>query len=62
MFLLTCNAYRYLSINSSSIGVGLAPFQDGRHSSKMAAMAPIQDGVRRPGDAFGVTSKDELTP
>ena len=53
--------YRYES-TISSIGVGLAPFQDGRHSSKMAAMATIQDGVRRPGDAFGVTSKGELTP
>ena len=30
----------------SSIGAGLASFQDGHHSSKMAAMAPIQDGVQ----------------
>ena len=29
-----------------SIGAGLGSFQDGRHSSKMASMAPIQDGVQ----------------
>ena len=28
--------------HASSIGAGLVSFQDGRHSSKMAAMAPIQ--------------------
>ena len=58
--------WNHIRICESSIRAGLAPFQDGRHSSKMAAMAPIQDGVqaqlgattRRPGDAFG----GELTP
>ena len=30
----------------SSIREGLASFQDGRHGSKMAAMAPIQAQLR----------------
>ena len=34
-----------LNMLCSSIGDSLAPFQDGRHGSKMAAMVPIQDGV-----------------
>ena len=42
--------------NESSTEVGLAPFQDGRHSSKMAAMAPIQDGVQT---QLRVTTSDD---
>ena len=38
--------HEHLIILTSSIGAGLASFQDGRYSSKMAAMAPIQDGVQ----------------
>ena len=53
-FIITCK---------SSIGAGLASFQDGRHGPKMPP--GLQDGrqdLRRPGDAFGVTSEGELTP
>ena len=47
-----------MSLNTrSSIGAGLASFQDGR--SKMAAMAPIQDGVQT--QLRFMTSDDPLT-
>ena len=39
-----CGSITSVGGERSSIGVGLAPFQDGR--SKMAAMAPIQAQIR----------------
>ena len=54
---------KYVHLNTlSSIGVLIAPMtsqngdKGGRHGSKMAAMAPIQDGVQ---DQLRVMTSDE---